>query len=270
VRYLIRSWNVFHGRTQPPGRHAYLREAVELAVQDEPDVLCLQEVPVWGLSRLQAWSGMTVIGDETVRPALGLLPLPATLARRLTDLHHGFIRSALVGQANAVLVQPRLEVAEHLRLLLNDRRFRRQQARLLGPDLRTRVAWAKERRLCQAVRVVLPDGRAILVINVHASHVGRDRRIADAELLRAADFAEKLAQPGEIVVLAGDFNIGTARSHMLARLSGPGGFSAPGPGVDHILVRGARASALGVWPRTRRTVGDKLLSDHAPVELSIE
>jgi endonuclease/exonuclease/phosphatase family metal-dependent hydrolase len=270
VSYLIRSWNVFHGRTQPPGRRAYLREAVELAVGDEPDVLCLQEVPIWGVSRLEAWSGMTAIGDETVRPALGLLPLPAALARRLTDLHHGFIRSALVGQANAVLVQRRLKVIEHLRLVLNDRGFRRQQSRLLGLDLRTRLLWAKERRLCQAVRIALPAGRALLVLNVHASHVGSDRRIADAELLRAADFAEELARPGDIVVLAGDFNISAARSRVLARLSGPGSFSAPGPGVDHILVRGAPASALGVWPPARRTVSNKLLSDHALVELSIE
>lgn len=270
MSYLIRSWNVFHGRTQPPGRHAYLEEAVALAVQDRPDIVCLQEVPVWGLTRLRRWSGMTVIGDETVQPALGLLPLPSAVTRWLTDLHHGFIRSAFAGQANAVLIGPRLALLEHLRLVLNDRRFRREHARRLGLDLRSRIAWAKERRLCQAVRGALPDGRAFLILNVHASHVGRDRRIADAELLRAVGFAEELAQTGVIVVLAGDFNVSAARSRVLAELTGAGGFSAPGPGVDHILVRGSGASPLRVWPQARRLVGGKVLSDHAPIELSID
>jgi endonuclease/exonuclease/phosphatase family metal-dependent hydrolase len=269
VSYVIRSWNVFHGRTSPPGRHAYLAEAVLLAVADEPDVVCLQEVPVWGLSRLTAWSGMASYGDETMKPALGLLPLPPSVSRRLTDLHHGFIRSALTGQANVVLVSRRLQVLEHAQLVLNDKAFRREQARALGLGLRTRLAWAWERRICQALRVRLPDGRVAIVHNLHASHAGADRRIAAAEVSRAAAYAERSAGPGEVVVLAGDFNVRPDRSRVLADLVAQG-FSPPGPGIDHVLVRGAAASPLQVWPEDRRRFAGRVLSDHPPVELTID
>src|SRR5205814_7724800 len=49
ARVLIRSWNVYHGRSHPPGRRAYLEAAVRLATADRPDVLCLQELPLWSL-----------------------------------------------------------------------------------------------------------------------------------------------------------------------------------------------------------------------------
>jgi endonuclease/exonuclease/phosphatase family metal-dependent hydrolase len=269
LSYVIRSWNVFHGRTSPPGRHAYLSEAVRLAVADEPDIVCLQEVPMWGLSRLNAWSGMATYGDETMKPALGLLPLPPSASRRLTDLHHGFIRSALAGQANVVLVSPRIEVLDHVRLVLNDKAFRRAQARALGLGLRARLAWAWERRVCQALRLRLPDGRVAHVLNLHASNIGADRRIAEAEVSRAAAYAERSAGPDELVVLAGDFNVRPDRSGVLAELVSEG-FSSPGPGIDHVLVRGADASPLQVWPDDRRRFLGRLLSDHPPVELTIE
>src|SRR5207237_1210540 len=59
---LVRTWNVFHGNAKPPERHAFLEEMVRLAATDRPDVLCLQEVPVWALDRLAAWCGMTATG----------------------------------------------------------------------------------------------------------------------------------------------------------------------------------------------------------------
>jgi endonuclease/exonuclease/phosphatase family metal-dependent hydrolase len=43
-RLLVRTWNLFHGNTLPPGRKAFLREMVRLASSDRPDVLCLQEI----------------------------------------------------------------------------------------------------------------------------------------------------------------------------------------------------------------------------------
>ena len=46
---LVRSWNLFHGNTLPPGRRSRLEEMVRLATADRPDVLCLQEVPLWAL-----------------------------------------------------------------------------------------------------------------------------------------------------------------------------------------------------------------------------
>jgi endonuclease/exonuclease/phosphatase family metal-dependent hydrolase len=62
-----------------------------------------------------------------------------------------------------------------------------------------------------------------------------------------------------------------ARSRTLRdRTNSEWGFSEPGPGIDHILVRGATAGTLRRWPDEQRQHGDRLLSDHAPVELEIE
>jgi endonuclease/exonuclease/phosphatase family metal-dependent hydrolase len=37
-------------------------------------------------------------------------------------------------------------------------------------------------------------------------------------------------------------------------------------GIDHVLVRGTRVRRLERWPRERRLMGGRLLSDHAPVD----
>ena len=58
MRLLARTWNLFHGNAVPPERRAFLREMIELATGDEPDVVCLQELPVWAVARLEGWSGM--------------------------------------------------------------------------------------------------------------------------------------------------------------------------------------------------------------------
>src|SRR5712691_12051375 len=126
MRLLVRTWNVFHGNASPPERRAFLGQMVRLAVADGPDVLCLQELPVWSLRRLEGWSGMTAVSDLTKRPLLR----SAELGRMVTDLHHGVLRSAFTGQANAILVSQPLRMLEHRSIVLNP---------------------ARERRLCQAV-----------------------------------------------------------------------------------------------------------------------
>jgi endonuclease/exonuclease/phosphatase family metal-dependent hydrolase len=267
---LVRSWNVFHGNAQPPQKRAFLAEAIRLAVTGSPDVVCLQEIPAWGLARLAEWSGMTALPALAARPTLGPVPIPAGLGRRLTRLNHGLFRSAFSGQGNAILVAPTLDVALHEQVVLNPHGFRRQQARWLALDPLARLAWAKERRVCQAARVVLPDGRSALVANLHATSYWPDQRLPDAELLRAAEFARSLARPDELVVLAGDFNVDVARSRTLADLTAAGwGFSAGGPRIDHVLVRGATVTELEVWAEDRRRVDGVLVSDHAPVELEV-
>ena len=268
---LVRTWNLFHGNAVPPERRAYLAEMVRIASEDSPDVLCLQEVPPWALPELGRWSGMQAFGDVAARPSLGPLPPTAALGRAVTSLHHGVLRSGFSGQANAVLVGSALRALARDRLVLNPRAFRSAQARWLQLDLLTRLAWAKERRICQAVRVSLADGRTALVANLHATAYPRDRRLADAELFRAAVFADALARPGELCILAGDFNVAAARSRTLADLAGPEwGFSPPGPGIDHVLVRGAACERPMRWPAERRRLDGRLLSDHAPVEVRIE
>jgi len=261
---LVRSWNLFHGNTVPPQPREFLDEMVRLATSDDPDVLCLQEVPAWALGRFTA-------GDLGARPSFGPLPIPAELGRRLTRPHHGLLRSAFTGQGNAMVVSPRLRVLSHHSLTLNPRRFRSAQARALRLGLVARLGWAKERRIVQALRLASPGGRTYLVTNMHCTSYAADERLADAELLRAAWFAVSTAAPEDVVVLAGDFNTRAARSRTLQDLATPEwGFTAPGPGIDHILVRGATVGEFRRWPDDQRKHDGVLLSDHAPVELEIE
>jgi endonuclease/exonuclease/phosphatase family metal-dependent hydrolase len=90
-------------------------------------------------------------------------------------------------------------------------------------------------------------------------------------VLRAATFADAMAAPGEICVLAGDFNVTVERSVTLAELSGPDwGFSRAGEGIDHVLVRGAVAGDPVRWPIERRKLDGVVVSDHAPVEVQIQ
>lgn len=266
---LVRSWNLFHGNAKPPQRAGFLAEMVRLASADRPDVLCLQEVPVWALERLGEWSGMTVFAEVATRPTLGPLPAPAGLARAVTALHHGVIRSAFTGQGNAILLTPGARPLAHGSLVLNERRFRRIEERRLGLGLVARLAWAKERRVCHAVRARFPDGSTALVSTLHATSFPADERLADAEVLRAAVFSDGLAEPDELCVIAGDLNVWPERSRTLAELSGPEwGFSQPQAGIDQILVRGGEGR-VERWPRERRVVDGVLLSDHAPVEARI-
>ncbi len=225
---LVRSWNLFHGNASPARRRSYLREMIELATADAPDVLCLQEVPVWGLARLASWSGMTVF------PLIARRGLhPAQLAGWVTRLHNGLLRSAVAGQANAILVR-----SDHTCVNLGS-------IQVSDPGA--------ERRVCQVVKL----NGATIVANTHLSSAGDRQRL---ELERALAFAESHTDPGTAVVLAGDFNL---RGVALA------GFSHPGPGIDHVLVRGMTASQLVVWPEERRRQNGLVLSDHAPVELLV-
>ncbi|HSP73339.1 MAG TPA: endonuclease/exonuclease/phosphatase family protein [Gaiellaceae bacterium] len=265
---LVRSWNLFHGNAVPPERRAYLREMVELAAADAPDVLCLQELPVWALDHLAGWSGMQAVGDVAAPPRIGPLPSSAALGRVVTELNHGLLRSAFTGQANAVLVAPAIRVLSHDHVVLNSKRFRDAQARALRLGVVARLAWARERRVCQGVCLALPDGRRAVVANLHATGLAADRRVAEAELVRAATFAEALAGPDELCVLAGDFNL-RAGARVFAELA-KWGFAGGGPGIDHVLVRGGAAGPLRVWPDERRRLDGRLVSDHAPVEVTIE
>jgi endonuclease/exonuclease/phosphatase family metal-dependent hydrolase len=243
---------------------------VQLAAADHPDILCLQEVPLWALSHLAAWSGMTAFGEMTARPTVGPVPSIPRVGKAITSLNPGLVRSAFTGQANAILVSSSLLPGDPRHLVLNPRRWRRQQSRRLDLDVVARLAWARERRVVQAVRFCFPDGREGLVANFHGTAYRPDARLADAELLRAATFATALAAPGDPCILAGDFNVFAERSPTLSDLGGPDwAFSEPGPGIDHVLVRNAAVSPVEVWPPERRLVDGRLLSDHAPVEVRV-
>lgn len=254
---LVRSWNLFHGNTSPPQRAAFLEEMIALATADDPDVLCVQEVPGWAL-------GLFTAADLAARPRLG----SRELGRRITDLNHGLLRSAVTGQGNAMTVSSRNTVLAHERLTLNTRRFRALQSRELGLGWGERLAWARERRVAQAVRIRAEDGRTFLVANLHCTSYD-DRRLAEAEVRRAAWFATSTAQSGDVVVLAGDFNVEGSSDVFAELASDEWGFSRANPGIDQILVRGAEVSEVRRWPEERRARDDGLLSDHAPIEVTI-
>ena len=268
---LVRSWNLFHGYSVPPARTVRLHEMLRLVTADEPDVVCLQEVPAWGLGHLGAWTGMEVRADVARRPSFGPLPIPVAAGRVLTDLGRPHVRGLFEGQANAVLLGRHVQALDTESITLNDARFRHAQARWLALGPLAKLAWAREPRRCLAVRIRLPAGRTMVVANLHATSYRADERLPDAELLRAAVFADTFARPDETCVLAGDFNVRADRSWTIRALSeAQWGFEGPGPGVDHILVRGASATPTQRWSEERRRYGGVLLSDHAPVERMIE
>ncbi len=234
MRLLVRTWNLFHGNASPPRRRAFLEEMVRLATADRPDLLCLQELPLWSLPKLEPWSKMQSVPDVTRHAPLGV-----GLGRAVTALNHGLVRSALTGQANAILVARSMRIREHRSVALN------------------RVG---EPRRCQVVRLER-EGRTLAVGNVHA-----DSRSADSELVSAARFVRTFAGAGEPFVLAGDFNVAFAESHALPALAEEGLSGATPTGIDHILSLGLEGPPGEPWRVSRRTVDGVVLSDHPPVE----
>lgn len=161
---LVRTWNLFHGNTHPPQRRAFLREMVELVTRDRPDVVCLQEVPVWAVTFLDRWSGMQRVSVVARRPRI-------PFGRWPTQLNHGLFRSALTGEADAILAS---------------------RAYTLADARSAAVSTGGLRRLVHGVRI---DGR-IYVANVHIT--------GDHEQLRRV--AEFVADEPHVIV-AGDLNL---------------------------------------------------------------
>ena len=177
MRVLIRSWNLFHGRTEPQGAQVHLEEMVELASRDAPDVICLQELPLWALSRLEDWSGMTSFAAVAKRT-----PVPRWLGGILQRRDPRRFRSGATGQANAILLAPAFVPLQHRTVRIRER--------------------GRERRVCHAVRL---DG--IVIGNVHASNEFRRPEVPRTELKRAHELVESMAAGGDARVLAGDFNL---------------------------------------------------------------
>jgi endonuclease/exonuclease/phosphatase family metal-dependent hydrolase len=150
---------------------------VELVTADRPHVVCLQELPLWALGRLEGWSGMkacTAVAKRT------LVPWP--LGRLLQRIDPRRFRSAVTGQGNAILIASKLEIREHRTVRVSDR--------------------GVERRVCHAVRL---DG--IVIGNVHATNDFRNPEVPRAELRRAYALVDDMTGPDDVRVLAGDFNL---------------------------------------------------------------
>src|ERR1700745_743414 len=103
---IVRTWNLFHGNADPPVRREFLRQMVELVTADAPDVVCLQELPLWAFPRLEEWSGMQAVTAVPLRPLL----CSATLGKWITELNNGLFRSAFSGEGDAILVAKRFRL----------------------------------------------------------------------------------------------------------------------------------------------------------------
>jgi endonuclease/exonuclease/phosphatase family metal-dependent hydrolase len=238
MRLLVRCWNLYHGRRHPQSDTLHLEEMVRLVTADAPDVVALQEVPLWAVKRLDDWSGMSAWWAMTMPALLG------PLARRVTAADPVRFRSSLTGQANALLVNPHFEVGRHRRVVLNPGLSRKDWLLLGG-----------QRRVCHSLEVDV-RGERIVLANLHASNAP-DRRLIEAEIERAAAFVAD----ADRCVLCGDFNV---RRHPVA------GFTAPIGGIDQILVRGLELEhGPEAWPEERHRLRGAVLSDHAPIEAVI-
>ncbi len=142
------------------------------------------------------------------------------------------------------------------------------------------AVWARLRRR--------DDGRTLLAINVHLSHISRDARVRSAELLR--ERLPELARPGEAVVLTGDLNCvpsappfqtlageGAPLRDAYAETDAPkdagtlhlfSGKTRRGWRIDHVLVAGplrGRTARVLIEP-----VDGVTPSDHHPVIVELE
>jgi endonuclease/exonuclease/phosphatase family metal-dependent hydrolase len=230
---LIRTWNLYHGRTHPKSGRTYLERMIRLMTIDAPAVVALQEIPIWSLGLLERWSGMQAEWAITVPNLLG----PA--ARFVTSLDPVRMRFSAAGQANAILVNPHFDATEH-------------EVYVLNPEVSSwDVAFGgRQRRVCQALMVETHEG-TFLVANLHATNHLESAKV------EVALAAEQIADV-QHVLFCGDFNV--------PRFTVPE-YSPPIDGIDQILVRGFDlVRGPEPWPNERRRVDGRLLSDHAPVE----
>jgi endonuclease/exonuclease/phosphatase family metal-dependent hydrolase len=180
------TWNLFHGRAQPPaGRDLFDRFADALAGWDW-DVALLQEVPPWWPGRL----ARTL--DASMRMALTSRNEPMFIRRFVAERWPDLIKSG-GGGSNAILVRD-AAIAEHRTL---------------------RLRWLPERRVMHAVRL---DG-GLWIANIHAEKQPRPRPVRD--IARAANALEEWTG-GAPLVWAGDFNIRDPSARGLDRVASHG------------------------------------------------
>ncbi|HSX21917.1 MAG TPA: endonuclease/exonuclease/phosphatase family protein [Gaiellaceae bacterium] len=167
---LVRTWNLFHGNAVPPERHAFLREMIDLVTADGPDIVCLQEVPVWAVAHLEGWSGMEAVTAVARRPRLG----SAALGHLLTDLHHGLLRSALTGEADAILVKPGLHVGDARQAVVSSSGLRRivHGARVGDAFVANFHISADEEQLRRVIEFVKDEQRVVLAGDANLPSAG--------------------------------------------------------------------------------------------------
>jgi endonuclease/exonuclease/phosphatase family metal-dependent hydrolase len=168
----VLTWNLYHGRAEPPAGRDLLGGFAEQIASWEWDAALLQEVPPWWPGPLARASGAVARSALTSRNQL--LAVRRFAAIRWPDL----IKSG-GGGANAILLRGHGGIAAH-----GARRLR------LRP----------ERRIVHAVRT----GSGLWIANLHAQV--RPHALARADIALARATVLRWAGDGP-VVLGGDFNV---------------------------------------------------------------
>jgi endonuclease/exonuclease/phosphatase family metal-dependent hydrolase len=263
------SWNLFHGRDDPPDpalftwRSRLLRvtelnseyaqvnrplldEFAHAIAEQEWDVAFLQEAPPrWcgPLARAAEASGASVLTSRNFASALR-----AAAARLNPDLI-----ASNEGGSNQLLVRTPWRVADVMRLTLTQ--------------------WPERRSMIVAL-LHGPDERDVAVANLHAT--AGIPPAATREVLAAAETALELAD-GAPLVLGGDLNLRPHRTpEVFEQLQERFGFSAPAEehAIDHLLAHGLDVvQPSHALPDAAREVpgprGRRLrLSDHPAVAAS--
>ena len=241
---------------------------MRLASADRPDVLCLQEVPVWALDELDDWSGHDGRRRVAQRPTSGRSPRPPRSDAIVTELDHGLLRSAFTGQANAILLGPRAAGGVPARdpepVPLSTR---------AGPPSRARSRSSGSRGqgapCLQAVRVRAATRRSSSATSTRPVH-------PTSASPTPSSCAQPCSSTGWHSRTSRFFSAGTSTSAHVTRGCSPDltaaewGFSGPTPtGIDHVLVRGLDGRRDCAGRVERRLYDGRLLSDHAPVEREV-
>lgn len=231
------TWNLFHGRADPPAGRPLLHEFATTLAGWEWDVALLQEVPPWWPPLLARASGAEHRSARTSRNAL--LPLRRAVASRRPDLP-----KSNGGGCNAILVRPPLTIGGHAS---------------------SRLRWWPERRVVHAVRVTTDVGvDGGWIGNVHAQKGiwddGPGLARPEADVRRAAAWLHARADADDRLLLGGDLNL--PREAVADVL--PSGWSRiASSGPDHVAGRGV----VAVGDSTRPDRGP--LSDHAALAVEL-
>ncbi|MDO9355143.1 MAG: endonuclease/exonuclease/phosphatase family protein [Solirubrobacteraceae bacterium] len=232
----VATWNLFHGRTQPPTRANLLGAFSAALAEREWDVCGLQEVPPWWVAGLAAGTGSSA---RMARTSLLRSAWPrAQAAIHDRDPERIGVRGA---GANVVLVRPEAGRIDQHRMAVLRR--------------------APQRRTLHAVRLVRPRGRGIWIANVHTHN--RPESQAAVDLVRALRVARGWAGD-ERLVLLGDLNL----THPQGLASAEGFAWLHGQRVDHVLARGLRSDG-GAYADRVQPRKDRTMSDHRMVGVRI-
>jgi endonuclease/exonuclease/phosphatase family metal-dependent hydrolase len=184
VHLRVLTWNLKHGRSEPPSQHELLEEFGASLERWEWDVALLQEVPPWWTAALAARVGAEHRHALTSRNTLPRLR--RALARRRPEL-----MKSQGGGANAILAR-RDRIVSHRVEVLTRR---------------------PERRVAHGVSL----GCGVWVVNLHAT--AHDAAAAERDGGAAAAAALRWAHT-EAVVLGGDFNLRAPRWEGFATVGG--------------------------------------------------